>query len=133
MLSSHETKEDVERGACLSTVKFSQRPAALAKSLANNTMLTAIDLSCCGFGDAAAAVICAALPKQLQLLRLQDNGLTDLAAPKIAEGLSVCTQLQLLDLSENEFGDQGMKGLASVLPQCTALELLDLGGSDAIT
>jgi len=126
--STHEALEDVLQGS----IPFEQRPGLLAKALQSNTQITALDLSHSQFGDSAIAAICNALPRQIRILRLKENDVSDAAAPQIAEAIQNC-ELQLLDLADNKFSDAGAKSIAAGLKQSSRLEFLDLSENEALT
>merc|ERR1712100_928227 len=126
-VTCHETAEDTK------TMPSSIAHGERAQALANNTHVTAVDLSHCCFGDDGVEAICASLPSQTRILRLRDNNITDRATEGICQALRSCPRLQSLDLSENEITDKGAKNIAAGAKFARSLESLNLSENDELT
>lgn len=104
-----------------------ENPAAVAKLVRNNGNLTTLQLGRTRLKDGGAAFVMRSLVvepltgelsphRSLKLLTLEENGLTCLSGPGIANAVIAC-HLKALVLARNELGDLGLKALAEALAE----------------
>ncbi|XP_032872734.1 NACHT, LRR and PYD domains-containing protein 12-like isoform X1 [Amblyraja radiata] len=83
-----------------------------ASALSTNYSLTKLDLSGNNLGDSGVKLVSEALRNpdcKIQTLRLDDVGLTDSGAKRLASALSTNCSLMDLELSRNKLGDPGVE------------------------
>lgn len=127
-----------------SNSKIRKDATSLSLFLCQAKSMRAVDLSCCGLGDAATVQITRGLllhpitgkrdiHLSLQTLILRDNHLTSSVAGVIA-GMLKFVKVKKLILARNSIGDEGLAPLAEVLPFNDELEELDISenGSSAV-
>ncbi|XP_032872013.1 NACHT, LRR and PYD domains-containing protein 3-like [Amblyraja radiata] len=109
----------------------------LASALSTNSSLTKLELGENKLGDSRVKLALAALRNpdcKIQILGLNNVGLTDSGSVNLASALSTNPSLTELNLNENELGDSGVKLVSAALrnPDCKiqTLELNYVGLTD---
>jgi len=91
----------------------------LNEVVANNNILTSIELDRCTLGNGGTGILTAALTSctSLKSIRLKDCSIDDDILEEFVSGIIGLHQLRTLDLSGNNFGRAGCEALATLLKE----------------